>query len=148
MGSVRKASAWLGLVEDNEDRYYDDDYTEGAESPAPAEAWVTDPRVRVAAEAGQARSRRIATITPDSFRDARGIGEMFRDGVPVIVNLTSMEPADAKRVVDFAAGLIFGLRGSIDRVANRVFLLTPSDTQIVSGEAGGRSTEGGFFNQS
>ncbi|NDZ83821.1 MULTISPECIES: cell division protein SepF [unclassified Streptomyces] len=150
MGSVRKASAWLGLVEDNDDdRYYDDDYTEGAEqAPASAEAWVTDPRVRVASEAAQAKSRRIATITPDSFRDARSIGEMFRDGVPVIVNLTSMEPADAKRVVDFAAGLIFGLRGSIDRVANRVFLLTPSDTKIVSGEAAGRPSDGGFFNQS
>ncbi|MCX4551972.1 cell division protein SepF [Streptomyces sp. NBC_01387] len=149
MGSVRKASAWLGLVEDNDDdRYYDDEYAEGAGSPAPAEAWVTDPRVRVASEAAQEKSRRIATITPDSFRDARGIGEMFRDGVPVIVNLTSMEPADAKRVVDFAAGLIFGLRGSIDRVATRVFLLTPADTKIVSGEAAGRSTEGGFFNQS
>ncbi|WP_328539568.1 cell division protein SepF [Streptomyces sp. NBC_00344] len=149
MGSVRKASAWLGLVEDNDDdRYYDDEYAEGAGAPAPSEAWVTDPRVRVAAEAAQEQSRRIATITPDSFRDARGIGEMFRDGVPVIVNLTAMEPADAKRVVDFAAGLIFGLRGSIDRVATRVFLLTPSDTQIVSGEAAGRPNEGGFFNQS
>ncbi|MEV6795856.1 cell division protein SepF [Streptomyces sp. NPDC051320] len=149
MGSVRKASAWLGLVEDNDDdRYYDDEYAEGAATAAPAEAWVTDPRVRVAAESAQEKSRRIATITPDSFRDARSIGEMFRDGVPVIVNLTSMEPADAKRVVDFAAGLIFGLRGSIDRVATRVFLLTPADTRIVSGEAAGRPTEGGFFNQS
>jgi cell division inhibitor SepF len=149
MGSVRKASAWLGLVEDNDDdRYYDDEYAEGAVSAAPSEAWVTDPRVRVAAEAAQETSRRIATITPDSFRDARSIGEMFRDGVPVIMNLTSMEPADAKRVVDFAAGLIFGLRGSIDRVATRVFLLTPADTQIVTGETAGRPREGGFFNQS
>ncbi|MFD9483574.1 cell division protein SepF [Streptomyces sp. NPDC059991] len=144
MGSVRKASAWLGLVEDNDDRYYDDEYTEGAES---GEAWVTDPRVRVASEAAHEQGRRIATVTPDGFRDARGIGELFREGVPVIVNLTSMEPGDAKRVVDFAAGLTFGLRGSIERVATRVFLLTPADTQIVSGEAAGRAA-GGFFNQS
>jgi cell division inhibitor SepF len=149
MGSVRKASAWLGLVEDNDDdRYYDDEYAEGAAAATPSEAWVTDPRVRVADNAVQEKSRRIATITPDSVRDARSIGEMFRDGVPVIVNLTSMEPSDAKRVVDFAAGLIFGLRGSSDRVATRVFLLTPADTRIVSGEAAGRPTEGGFFNQS
>lgn len=122
MGSVRKASAWLGLVDDNDDeRYYDDDYAEGQES---GDAWVTDPRVKVASEAAEDRSRRIATVTPDSFRDARAIGELFRDGVPVIMNLTGMEPADAKRVVDFAAGLIFGLRGSIDRVSTRVFLLT------------------------
>ncbi|MFJ8309207.1 MULTISPECIES: cell division protein SepF [unclassified Streptomyces] len=145
MGSVRKASAWLGLVEDNDDRYYDDEYTEGAAEPG--EAWVTDPRVRVASEAAEEQGRRIATVTPDGFRDARGIGELFREGVPVIVNLTSMDAGDAKRVVDFAAGLTFGLRGSIERVATRVFLLTPADTQIVSGEAAGRQT-GGFFNQS
>ncbi|BAC74254.1 cell division protein SepF [Streptomyces avermitilis] len=145
MGSVRKASAWLGLVDDNDDeRYYDDDYAEGQES---GEAWVTDPRVKVASETAEEKGRRIGTVTPDSFRDARGIGELFRDGVPVIINLTAMEPTDAKRVVDFAAGLTFGLRGTIERVATRVFLLTPANTEIVSGEAAGRPTDG-FFNQS
>ncbi|ALC24089.1 cell division protein SepF [Streptomyces pristinaespiralis] len=143
MGSVRKASAWLGLVEDD-GRYYDDEYAEGAET---GDAWVTDPRVRVASESAQQEGRRIATVSPDGFRDARGIGELFRSGVPVIVNLTSMEPGDAKRVVDFAAGLAFGLRGSIERVATRVFLLTPADTEIVSGDPAGRSQDG-FFNQS
>ncbi|MER5889274.1 cell division protein SepF [Streptomyces sp. NPDC001941] len=145
MGSVRKASAWLGLVEDNDERYYDDEYTEGAAEGG--DAWVTDPRVRVASESAQVQGRRIATVSPDGFRDARGIGELFREGVPVIVNLTAMEPSDAKRVVDFAAGLTFGLRGSIERVATRVFLLTPADTQIVSGESAGRAQDG-FFNQS
>ncbi|MFD0370967.1 cell division protein SepF [Streptomyces sp. NPDC059071] len=144
MGSVRKASAWLGLVEDNDERYYDDEYADGAESN---DAWVTDPRVRVASDTAQEHGRRIATLSPDGFRDARGIGELFRDGVPVIVNLTAMEPNDAKRVVDFCAGLAFGLRGSIERVATRVFLLTPADTEIVSGDPGGRSQDG-FFNQS
>ncbi|MGD6746404.1 cell division protein SepF [Streptomyces sp. BH106] len=149
MGSVRKASAWLGLVDDNdEERYYDDDYDEGPEPAAAGDAaWVTDPRVKVASEEAQEKGRRIGTVTPDSFRDARRIGEMFRDGVPVIMNLTSMEAADAKRVVDFAAGLIFGLRGSIDRVATRVFLLSPADTQIVSGRDAKEPTDG-FFNQS
>lgn len=154
MGSVRKASAWLGLVDDSEMRYYD--YADGpddgpTEGPEPGDAardsWVTDPRVRVTAEAAQDQGTRIATVTPDGFRDARGIGELFREGVPVIVNLTTMEGADAKRVVDFAAGLTFGLRGSIERVANRVFLLTPADYKIVSGEQN-RPGEGGFFNQS
>ncbi|MEU6984472.1 cell division protein SepF [Streptomyces sp. NPDC046324] len=144
MGSVRKASAWLGLVEDNDERYYDDEYAETAES---GDAWVTDPRVRVASDTAQEQGRRIATVSPDGFRDARGIGELFRDGVPVIVNLTAMEPSDAKRVVDFAAGLAFGLRGSIERVATRVFLLTPADTQIISGDPAGRAQDG-FFNQS
>ena len=145
MGSVRKASAWLGLVDDNDDeRYYDDDYAEGQET---GDAWVTDPRVKVASESAQEQGRRIGTVTPDSFRDARNIGELFRDGVPVIMNLTNMESTDAKRVVDFAAGLIFGLRGSIERVSNRVFLLTPADTEIVSGEPASRQADG-FFNQS
>ncbi|GGV67346.1 MULTISPECIES: cell division protein SepF [Streptomyces] len=145
MGSVRKASAWLGLVDDNEDeRYYDDDYAEEAES---ADAWVTDPRVKVASDTAEDKGRRIGTVTPDSFRDARVIGELFRDGVPVIMNLTAMEPADAKRVVDFAAGLVFGLRGSIDRVSTRVFLLSPADTEIVTGDPGAHRSDG-FFNQS
>ncbi|MER6129944.1 cell division protein SepF [Streptomyces sp. NPDC001795] len=145
MGSVRKASAWLGLVDDNDDeRYYDDDYAEGQEQ---GDAWVTDPRVQVASDTAEETGRRIGTVTPDSFRDARVIGELFRDGVPVIINLTNMEAGDAKRVVDFAAGLIFGLRGSIDRVSNRVFLLTPAHTEIVSGDAASRHQDG-FFNQS
>ncbi|QKW05708.1 cell division protein SepF [Streptomyces sp. NA04227] len=148
MGSVRKASAWLGLVDDNADeRYYDGYEDDSAEGPEQVEAWVTDPRVRVATESAQEHGRRIGTVTPDSFRDARGIGELFRAGVPVIMNLTSMEPADAKRVVDFAAGLTFGLHGSIERVANRVFLLTPANTEIVTGQSSGRASDG-FFNQS
>ncbi|WP_320785074.1 cell division protein SepF [Streptomyces sp. CRN 30] len=145
MGSVRKASAWLGLVDDNDDeRYYDDDYSEGNESQ---DAWVTDPRVKVAADTAEEKGRRIGTVTPDSFRDARAIGELFRDGVPVIMNLTAMEAGDAKRVVDFAAGLIFGLRGSIERVSSRVFLLSPADTQVINGEPAAHRTDG-FFNQS
>ncbi|MEU9603579.1 cell division protein SepF [Streptomyces sp. NPDC048057] len=148
MGSVRKASAWLGLVEDSDDRYYadgyDGEYAEGADG---GDAWVTDPRVRTASDSAQEDGRRIATVSPTCFRDARGIGELFREGVPVIVNLTSLEPADAKRVVDFAAGLTFGLRGSIDRVATRVFLLSPAHTEVVNGQAPGRPQDG-FFNQS
>ncbi|WP_103504761.1 MULTISPECIES: cell division protein SepF [Streptomyces] len=146
MGSVRRASAWLGLVDDREMRYYDDEYTEGPEPGDSAESWTTDPRLQVAAESAQDHGGRIATVTPHGFRDARGIGELFREGVPVVVNLTALESGDAKRVVDFAAGLTFGLRGTIERVANRVFLLTPAEYEVVSGDA--RAREGGFFNQS
>ncbi|GAA2687207.1 cell division protein SepF [Streptomyces aculeolatus] len=148
MGSVRRASAWLGLVDDNEDeRYYDGYEDDSADNTQGDAAWTTDPRVRVASQVAQEKGRRIATVSPDGFRDARGIGELFREGVPVIVNLTMLEAADAKRVVDFAAGLTFGLRGSIERVATRVFLLTPAEYAIVPGEVP-RSTQGGFFNQS
>ncbi|MBM9506088.1 cell division protein SepF [Actinacidiphila acididurans] len=151
MGSVRRASAWLGLVDDNGggEGYYDEEYADYGENSGrqrTADVWVTDPRVRVASEAAHEQGNRIATVTPDGFRDARGIGELFRDGVPVIVNLTAMDPSDAKRVVDFAAGLTFGLRGSIERVANRVFLLTPADYSIMNADA--RRGGDGFFNQS
>ena len=61
------------------------------------------------------------------------------------MNLTAMEAGDAKRVVDFAAGLIFGLRGSIERVATRVFLLTPADYMVMNADA--KRGGDGFFNQ-
>jgi cell division inhibitor SepF len=147
MGSVRKASAWLGLVDESDMRYYDDEYAEGPEPGDNAAPWTTDPRLRVAAEAAEEQGGRIATVTPTTFRDARRIGELFRDGVPVIINLTVLDAADAKRVVDFAAGLIFGLRGDIERVASRVFLLTPGDYEVVSGD-GRHAADRGFFNQS
>ena len=67
---------------------------------------------------------RITTVHPKSYNEARVIGERFRTGMPVIMNLTEMEHADAKRLVDFAIGLTFGLHGSIERVTAKVFLLS------------------------
>jgi len=78
--------------------------------------------------------RRITTIHPRTYNEAKSIGESFRGGVPVIMNLTDMSDADAKRHVDFSAGLVFGLRGSIERVTNKVFLLSPEHV-TVTGEA-------------
>jgi cell division inhibitor SepF len=89
----------------------------------------------------------ITTLHPTTYREARTIGEHFRDGVPVIINLTEMEEADARRLVDFAAGLAFGLRGTIERVTNRVFLLSPANVQVTA-EDKAKIAEGGFFNQS
>ena len=77
-----------------------------------------------------ARRYEITTVHPTSYSDARAIGEQFRDGHPVIMNLTEMDEPDAKRLVDFAAGLAFGLRGSMERVTNRVFLLTPPNIRV------------------
>ena len=71
-------------------------------------------------------SYRITTVHPRTYNEARTIGEHFRDGTPVIMNLTEMHDTDAKRLVDFAAGLVFGLHGSIERVTNKVFLLSPT----------------------
>jgi len=92
------------------------------------------------------RRIQITTLHPTTYNEARTIGEHFRDGVPVIMNLTEMDEADAKRLVDFAAGLAFGLRGSMERVTNRVFLLSPPNIQV-SAEDKARIAQGGFFNQ-
>ena len=90
---------------------------------------------------------RITTIHPHTYNDARRIGEEFREGVPVIMNLTEMDDTDAKRIVDFAAGLVFGLHGTIERVTNKVFLLSPANVEV-GAEARAQLAQTGFFNQS
>jgi cell division inhibitor SepF len=90
---------------------------------------------------------RITTLHPRTYNEARTIGERFRDGMPVIMNLSEMDDSDAKRLVDFAAGLSFGLRGSIERVTAKVFLLSPQNVDVTA-EDKARIREGGFFNQS
>ncbi|EHR62438.1 cell division protein SepF [Saccharomonospora cyanea] len=100
------------------------------------------------AESSSAAARdplsRIITLHPTSYAEAREIGEAYRDGAPVIMNLTEMENADAKRLVDFAAGLAFALRGSMDKVTNKVFLLSPPDVDVTA-EDRRRIAEGGLF---
>ncbi len=98
-------------------------------------------------ETPETPSYQITTLQPRSYNEARQIGEAFREHIPVIMNLTDMSDEDAKRLVDFAAGLIFGLRGSIEKVTNKVFLLSPS-TVAVSAEDKRRIVAGGFYNQS
>ncbi|AWI27983.1 cell division protein SepF [Streptomyces tirandamycinicus] len=90
---------------------------------------------------------RITTLHPRTYNEARTIGEHFREGTPVIMNLTEMDDTDAKRLVDFAAGLVFGLHGSIERVTQKVFLLSPANVDVTA-EDKARIAEGGFFNQS
>jgi cell division inhibitor SepF len=90
---------------------------------------------------------RITTLSPKTYNEARAIGEAFREGSPVIMNLTELDHADARRLVDFAAGLIFGLRGNIEPVTAKVFLLSPRDVDVTA-EDKARIREGGFFAQS
>ncbi len=165
--AMRKMAVYLGLVEDDH-RYQDkydsygeyEDYDESGVSEGPdepdqrgsRESWGT-------AETGgsyqvpewrpeqQADLARITTLHPRTYNEARTIGEHFREGTPVIMNLTEMVDSDAKRLVDFAAGLIFGLRGSIERVTNKVFLLSPANVEVTA-EDKARIAERGFFNQS
>lgn len=108
---------------------------EPAARPVPVEATsITD---------GHPMSR-ITTLHPRSYNEARGIGEHYRDGIPVIMNLTAMDDADAKRLVDFAAGLAFALRGSIDKITTKVFLISPANVDVTA-EDKRRMAEGSFL---
>ncbi|WP_072806346.1 cell division protein SepF [Rhodococcoides yunnanense] len=89
---------------------------------------------------------KITTLRPRDYSEARTIGERFRDGTPVIMDLVEMSNADAKRLVDFAAGLAFALRGSFDKVATKVFLLSPADIDV-SPQERRRIAETGFYSQ-
>jgi len=90
---------------------------------------------------------RIETVTPRTYNDARTVGEHFRDRVPVIMNLSEIDDDDAKRLVDFAAGLVFAVHGTLNRVTAKVFLLSPSSV-MVTDEDKQRIAAGGFYNQS
>jgi cell division inhibitor SepF len=117
-----------------------------AVAPTPTSAASPAGSTTLAPHARTADVSRITTVHPRTYNEARIIGEHFRDGVPVIMNLSDMEDVDAKRLVDFAAGLIFGLRGSIERVTSKVFLLSPHDVTVAAEDK--ERIAGGFFNQS
>jgi cell division inhibitor SepF len=165
---LKRAAAWLGLVTDDRYADYDDaaDFEDLTEDDSAGESLGTPDKpatvtplesrrpVPVAAAAGPtlaphprtADMSRIMTVHPRTYNEARLVGEQFREGVPVIMNLSDMEDVDAKRLVDFAAGLIFGLRGSIERVTSKVFLLSPHDVTVAAEDK--ERIAGGFFNQS
>ena len=113
---------------------------------APAAVAAVQPEVAPAPRARTADLSRITTVHPRTYNEARTIGEHFRDGVPVIMNLSQMEDVDAKRLVDFAAGLIFGLHGTIERVTSKVFLLSPQNVTVATEDK--ERIASGFFNQS
>jgi cell division inhibitor SepF len=115
----------------------------GTVSPLPDRRVVAETVSAVAT----AEAYRITTLHPRTYNEARTIGEHFRSGTPVIMNLTDMDDVDAKRLVDFAAGLVFGLHGTIERVTQKVFLLSPANVDVTA-EDKARIAEGGFFNQS
>lgn len=147
-GALRKTMLYLGLAEDEQhsvDEYVDEFIDD--EAVADHHAEVTPLHRAAPRVARQAPDlRRIATIHPRSYNDARLIGESFRSGTPVIMNLSEMTDADAKRLVDFSAGLIFGLHGAIERVTSKVFLLSPEHVEIAGEEPAGEPA--GFYNQS
>lgn len=90
---------------------------------------------------------RIVTLHPRFYNEARMLGEQYREGNPVIINLTDMDESERKRLVDFASGLVFGLHGTIERVTSKVFLLSPANVRV-SSEDKTAAAEASFFNQS
>ena len=119
-------------------RLYRDEASNVSAMPSPGSRSAPAPAVDL---------NRITTNHPHTYNDARRIGEEYRQGVPVIMNLTEMDDVDAKRIVDFAAGLVFGLHGTIERVTNKVFLLSPVNVEV-GAEARAQLAQTGFFNQS
>jgi cell division inhibitor SepF len=169
-GAMRKIGEYLGLLEET-DRYddefgYDDEAEHVTEQtptrsarardesrvkPAPVSSISERRRPATGPASGPtgvvAELSRITTLHPSTYNEARTVGENYRDGTPVIMNLSEMDDADAKRLVDFAAGLIFATRGTIERVTAKVFLLSPPNVTVAA-EDKARIAEGGFFNQS
>ena len=160
-GALRKTMIYLGLAEDD-DRYAAyDDFEEDEYVPAEEEQREEERRApvtpigrgqvaRVVPSQAAPERHRITTIHPRTYNEAKTIGENFRAGTPVIMNLTDMDDNDAKRLVDFAAGLIFGLHGSIERVTSKVFLLSPAHVEVAGDAAPAEPQAGrsGFYNQS
>ena len=150
-GALRRTMVYLGLAE-SDDEYISDEtprprdtpQSAGGSSAAVSESGSTSvarrsPEYRApvtpikrapSSREDENELRTITTVHPRSYNDAKSIGEAFRDGTPVIMNVSDMGEAEAKRLVDFAAGLVFALHGSIERVTAKVFLLTPSFVEV------------------
>jgi cell division inhibitor SepF len=149
--AMRRVANYLGLVDD----------PEIASSVETSSARVPDVRIRTR-EARHVTSvsstdaapqlelpvlDRIITLHPRFYNEARTIGEHYRLGNPVIINLTDMDESERKRLVDFASGLVFGHHGTIERVTSKVFLLSPANVKV-SSEDKTAAAEASFFNQS
>jgi cell division inhibitor SepF len=162
-GAWRKTLTYLGLVEDEDFEEVEAGTEESMSTPVRAGALRRLGRAEPPMEQVEATQRHEAIVRtipqsrpgsgssihraePKRFNEARELGERYKTGVPVIMNLQGTEDLIARRLVDFASGLVFGLEGKIELVANRVYLLTPHDIEV-SAEERERLREGGFYNQ-
>ena len=157
--AMRRVANYLGLMDDPE---FDTPQTSNTTTPAVAPTGdvrikTREPRpvaavrqstvVEVAPQLDLPAMDRIITLHPRYYNEARTIGEHFRQGNPVIINLTEMDESEHKRLVDFACGLAFGLHGTIERVTKKVFLLSPANVSV-SSEDKSAAAQASFFNQS
>ena len=131
---LKKTMVYLGLADEEEV------YEEPAPQPRarkseqtiekPAAPVTPIHRPAVVRQPAPAAINEILTVHPKQYRDAQVIAENFRDGIPVIINLSQMSDADARRLIDFASGLSLGLYGRIERVTSKVFLLSPENVAV------------------
>ncbi|QEO09978.1 cell division protein SepF [Protaetiibacter larvae] len=146
---LRKTMVYLGLA--------DEDYDDAVEqapvaAPAPSgsarPAPVTPLRRAAAPRTAPAGMNEILTVHPRHYKDAQTIAESFREGIPVIINLTQMSEPEARRLIDFASGLSMGLYGKIERVTSKVFLLSPEHVAISGDQAEAESeVDASFFDR-
>jgi cell division inhibitor SepF len=153
--AFRKVGNFLGLVDDEEM------YEATVSLPEPRRPRTIAPvatpvravetpsymQSSVVTEVRESVIDRIITLHPRVYSEARTIGEHYRSGQPVIMNLSDMEESERKRIIDFASGLVFGHHGSIERVTSKVFLLTPPNVSV-SNEEKSAAANASFFNQS
>lgn len=158
---LKKTMVFLGLAEEDLEEQQAQSAAQ-KESPAaressaarqtPAARPTTPPRAQVTPlrrvtptkPAAQTAMNEILTVRPSEYKDAKMIAENFREGVPVIINLSNMNEHDAKRLIDFASGLSMGLNGRIERVTSKVFLLSPEHIEA-STDDDRRADSGSFF---
>ncbi|MEI7696546.1 MAG: cell division protein SepF [Actinomycetes bacterium] len=154
--AIKRVANYLGLMDDPE-------FDTPVSSSVPAVPMSNDVRIKarparnvssvitstveVAPQLDLPVLDRIITLHPRFYNEARTIGEHFREGNPVIINLTDMDESEHKRLVDFASGLAFGLHGTIERVTKKVFLISPANLQV-SSEDKSAAAQASFFNQS
>src|SRR5262249_46150155 len=138
-----------------------DDWTESAEAgsgpapaaaPAPARGPARSPRpssrpVRHMAAVPSPGAVRVPLVLPRSFNDAQQIADKFKSSIPVILNLQSADAELSKRLIDFASGLTYALDGGMQRVADKVFLLTPRNVEVSAEQRAQLLERGGFYNQ-
>ena len=147
--AIRKMTNYLGLTEDDGIETSHEVARTPSPVAAPKRKLVVAPTTTTPAPIAHnpAPMDRIVTITPRFYSEARAIGEYYREGNPVIMNLSDMEESERKRLIDFASGLVFGHAGTIERVTSKVFLLTPPNVSV-SSEEKSAAAEASFFNQS
>jgi cell division inhibitor SepF len=155
-GVWKKTLTYLGLVEDEEYDELDEVAAQPRQAevrsihrPQPVREVIADEHegiVRTIPSTRPSTASAIHKSEPRRFNEAREIADRFKDGIPVIMNLQSTDDTIARRLVDFASGLVYGLDGKIEMVANRVYLLTPANIEV-SAEDRERLAGGGIYNQ-